>query len=288
VYATDLTGTDRSAAPVSVIIPAHNAEPFLEQAIRTVQRQTVKVTETIVIADDCDDRTAHLAKELGATVIEINRRNMAAGLNVGVSVGVSAATQPWIAFLDADDYWAEEKIAQQWKAVQACPAAAMASCDVLTVEDETISSNSEECRAERWTGVEHVLALPDCRLIERVHGQFLTTFFLATPTIMLRRDVFSQVGFFDETLIFGQTLEFFARVLAKNGLVFVEKPLTYHRIHDGSHTRDLAGYWETYISIVKHMAKHSELYPPGTGEAYRTQLKQRFHSAEKLLARGTK
>ena len=85
-------------APVSVVIPAHNAENFLEEAIRSVHAQTLKPSEIIVIADDCTDRTPQIAAELGATVLEQRRRNMAAGLNLGVK----ASTQPWIALLDAD------------------------------------------------------------------------------------------------------------------------------------------------------------------------------------------
>src|SRR5712691_9803637 len=109
-------------APISVVIPAYNAESFIAEAIQSVHAQTLKVAEIIVVADDCTDRTAQIAAELGATVLEQKRRNMAAGLNLGVN----ASTQPWIALLDADDFWDQNKIAlqwKQWKAIQSCPAA---------------------------------------------------------------------------------------------------------------------------------------------------------------------
>ena len=105
-------------APISVVIPAYNAESFLEGAIRSVRAQTLKVAEIIVVADDCTDRTPQIAAELGATVLEQKRRNMAAGLNVGVN----ASSQPWIALLDTDDFWDTDKIALQWKANDASPA----------------------------------------------------------------------------------------------------------------------------------------------------------------------
>jgi glycosyltransferase involved in cell wall biosynthesis len=103
-------------APISVVIPAYNAETFIAEAIQSVHAQTLKVAEIIVVADDCTDRTAQIAAELGATVLEHNRRNMAVGLNLGVNAG----TQPWIALLDADDFWDQNKIALQWKAIQSC------------------------------------------------------------------------------------------------------------------------------------------------------------------------
>jgi len=267
-------------APISVVIPAHNAESFLAEAIRSVQTQTLNVSEIIVVADDCTDRTAEIAADLGATVIEQKRRNMAAGLNLGVN----ASSRPWIALLDSDDFWEKDKIAWQWKAIEACPAAAIISCDVLTLMNQELSARSESHLQARWKRVKHTIAFGNCRYIERVEGSFITRFFIATPTVMLRRDVFSEVGLFDESLQFGQTLEFFARVLARYPLAFVERPLVYHRIHEGSHTMNFSGSWRSHLSIVNRLLKNPELYPRGAGEAYRTRVKEAFHQSERHLA----
>src|SRR6266571_3746361 len=102
-----------NAASISVAIPAHNAERFFEAAIRSAQAQSLKPAEIIVAADACTDRTSQIAAELGAKVFELNRRSMAAALNVAVKAGA----QPWIAFLDADDIWEAEKLAWQFKAI---------------------------------------------------------------------------------------------------------------------------------------------------------------------------
>jgi glycosyltransferase involved in cell wall biosynthesis len=267
-------------APISVVIPAYNAERFLATAIRSVQAQTLKVAEIIVVADACTDRTPQIAAELGAVVLEQQRRNMAAGLNLGVS----ASTQPWIAFLDADDLWDKDKVASQWQAIASWPDAAIVSCDVLTLMDEIVTARSDQYLRERWTNVKRATT-DHFHYAERVDGGFMTRFFVTTSTVMLRRDVFSSVGVIDESLLFGQTLEFFARVLGQHALVFVEKPLVYHRIHENNHTHNLAGYWEAYLSIVNRMLKHPELYPEGSGEAHRESLKRDFHQTERALIR---
>src|SRR6266404_7147267 len=126
----------------------------------------------IVIADSCTDRTPQIAAELGATVIEHERRNMAAGLNLGVN----ASSEPWIALLDADDFWHKDKIALQWKALEACPDAAIASCDVFTVIDQKITSRSKRYLRERWKDVDHVTVSENTQYIEKVDGGFLTRF----------------------------------------------------------------------------------------------------------------
>lgn len=263
------------------MIPAYNAESFLEEAIRSVQAQTLPVTEIIVVADDCTDRTPQIAADLGATVLEMKGRNPSAARNLGISV----CTQPWIALLDADDFWDKDKIALQWRAIEACPTAAITSCDVLTLIGREVTSRSERYLRERWKNLDHTIIDDHCYYVAKVDGDFLNRFFIATPTVMLRRDVFTSVGNFDESLIFGQHLEFFARVLARYPIAFVERPLVYQRLHDRSHTKDFAGWWTASLSIVNRMLKHPELYPEGAGEAHREYLKETFHQSEREVAR---
>lgn len=267
-------------APISVVIPAYNAESFIADAIRSVHAQTLKPTEIIVIADDCTDRTPQIAAELGAIVFEQKRRNMAAGLNLGIS----ASTQPWIAFHDADDLWEQDKIALQWKAVQACPAAII-SCDLCNVYQGKVMASSQRALRERWNNLESVAIGEDCHFFERVVADFLVNFYFQTSTVLLRRDVFSSVGNFDESLIYGQTRELFARVMARFPVAFVERPLVYVRIHSANHSRNLEGGWISYISIIDRMLKSPDIYPKGAGKALRESLKRDFHHNERELAR---
>lgn len=271
--------TDRIAVPISVVIPAYNAESFLADAIHSVQTQTVSVAEIIVIADSCTDRTEQVAANLGATVLTHQGRNMAKGLNIGVR----SSSQPWIALLDADDVWKKEKIELQWQVIQVGPPAALVACDLFTVQGENVTALSDRILRERWDNIHLIEVGEHARFLENVPGKFLPRFNILTTTAMLRRDVFSKVGFFDETLTFGQTLEFFARVLARYALLFVELPLVYHRRHDDNHTRDLDAYRSMYISMINRMLKHPDQYPEGTGEEYRVKLKQEFHQFERGL-----
>ena len=270
------------AAPISVIIPAHNEEEFLAEAIRSVYAQTLQPAEIIVIADDCTDRTAEIAAELGARVLEQNRRNMAAGLNLGVS----ASTQPWIALLDVDDFWNKRKLALQWQAIQSFPKAALISCDLVTLVDSRLHPVQRRYRRERWRGIDHQTINRYYHYLEIVPGELLTRINLGTPTVMLRRDVFSRVGLFAEELIYGQALELFARVMAHYPIVFVERSLVYHRRHEHNHTHasKLEEFWSTLLSIVDRMLKKPELYPKRAGQAYREQLKESFLFFERQLA----
>lgn len=272
-----------ASAPISVVIPAYNAENFLAEAIRSVHAQTLKPAEIIVIADDCTDRTPQIAAELGAIVLEQKRRNMAAGLNLGVK----ASSQPWLALLDADDIWDKRKLQLQWKAIKNCPDAALISCDVSILVDKKATPffGRRELR-DRWKDREYLTFKDHCYYLEKAHGDFLPRFDMHTTSAMLRRDIFSSIGLFDESLIFGQTLELFARVVARYPIAYVEKPLVYHRRHDRNHTRNPEAFWPMRISIIDRMLKNPSLYPEGAGEAYRERLKEQFVHFERAIARG--
>ena len=266
--------------PISVIIPALNAERFIEEAIRSAQNQTLRVAEIIVVADDCSDGTKAIASDLGARVLEHNCRNMSVGLNLGIG----QSKQPWIAFLDADDYWHPDKIALQWDAVEKFPEVGLISCDHYVIYPHVLASASQRELRERWQNIEAVTKNGDCYYIKKANGGFMTRFFIDTPTAVVRREVFSTVGLFDESLSHFQTFEFFARVLARYPLAFVQRPLVYSRVHDQNHTREMRG-WTSHLAVVDRMLKHPEQYAPGAGQAHREFLKRDFILAERILAR---
>jgi len=103
--------------------------------------------------------------------------------------------------------------------------------------------------------------------------------------VLLRRDVFSIVGNFDESLIYGQTRELFARVMARFPVAFVERPLVYVRVHSANHSRNVEAGWLFYLSIIERMLKNPDMYPKGAGKALRESLKRDFHHNERVLAR---
>jgi teichuronic acid biosynthesis glycosyltransferase TuaG len=95
---------------VSVIIPAYNAEAFLARAIRSVEGQTFRDFEILVVDDGSTDGTADVAQGFssvryvrGSHLGEAGARNR----------GLAEAEAGLVAFVDADDEWLPEKLARQ-------------------------------------------------------------------------------------------------------------------------------------------------------------------------------
>jgi glycosyltransferase involved in cell wall biosynthesis len=268
-------------APISVVIPARNAEKFIQEAIASVLAQTLPVAEIIVVADDCTDDTPRIARRLGAKTIEAKHRNISASINQGVR----ASSQEWIALLDADDLWDKQKIEFQWKAVQTFPDAAIISCDLYSLLDGRISKRSADQLRERRSKVASIAIFDEHgTYFSRVDGSVLMWFQVSPPTALIRRDVFDSAGFFDEQLLYNANVEFFARALKRSSLAVIEEALVCQRIRWNSHSTNVEGAWTAYISIVDRMLRHPDQYPAGAGEAYRGLLKQEFVTYERLLA----
>jgi glycosyltransferase involved in cell wall biosynthesis len=93
--------------PVCAVIPAHNRAGLLPRALASVRAQSHLPAEVIVVDDHSTDDTAAVAEARGAQVIRHDRNQ---GESAARNTGITAASQPWIAFLDSDDEWTPDHL----------------------------------------------------------------------------------------------------------------------------------------------------------------------------------
>jgi len=99
---------------VSVISPAYNAEKHLNKLTECVANQSMKVLEHIIIDDGSTDNTLPILRSLAkkySHIKVISQDNQGAG--IARNKGIAAAQGKYIAFLDSDDLWAEDKLRSQ-------------------------------------------------------------------------------------------------------------------------------------------------------------------------------
>ena len=105
---------------VSVIMPAFNAEDFIEAAVESVIAQTYSNWELFIIDDASTDATFAKAKKLAKQDFRIkifqNQKN--SGTGISRNKGIKAAQGDFIAFLDADDQWKPKKLQIQLQIMQ--------------------------------------------------------------------------------------------------------------------------------------------------------------------------
>jgi glycosyltransferase involved in cell wall biosynthesis len=104
---------------VSVVIPAFNAEKYLGEAIDSVLRQTVPVTEVVVVDDGSTDRTADIVRAYSDPVRYCHQTNH--GVGHACNRGASLARGEFLGFQAADDLWVAEKLERQLDAFRREP-----------------------------------------------------------------------------------------------------------------------------------------------------------------------
>lgn len=100
---------------VSIITPVYNGEKFITQCIESVLNQEYTNWELIIIDDHSIDSTINLIEEycLKDKRIKIIKNNKNKGVAYSRNQGLISAKGEFIAFLDSDDLWKEEKLEKQ-------------------------------------------------------------------------------------------------------------------------------------------------------------------------------
>ena len=200
------------SCPVSVIIPTYNRADFLNRALLSITRQTLKCSEIIVVDDGSTDNTLAVLETFSRT--EQVPLKILKQINKGVASarnrGIAAAAHEYIAFLDSDDHWHKKKIEVQFKALKENPG--------------YLISHTRE----KW--LRRGLHLNQKRKHIPQHGDIfqhsLQLCSVGMSTVMVSKDLFSQVGIFDETLRCCEDYDLWLRVSCRFSFNLINSPLT--------------------------------------------------------------
>jgi len=215
-----------ASAAVSVIIPCYRATATLQTAVRSVLAQSFADFELVIVDDGSPDATRLMAEQLAETdsrirVICQNNAGPAAARNLGLS----HSHAPIVAFLDADDRWTPDLLAQHVARFHA-----HAECGVsfarIRFFDPFLLQPGRVSAAVGQLKLAHVLGEnPTC----------------TTSNIVARRTVFEAVGGFDEKLTHGEDQEWIARVLATTSWLVSGLPrvLVHYRTSPAGLSADL-------------------------------------------------
>lgn len=114
--------------PLSVVIPTFRDGAALARALASIAHQTWRPTEIIVVDDaGNDDACATSLPDFADLPIRLVRLEQNVGPGGARNAGISAGSEPYIAFLDADDEWHAEKVERQMKVMQAPEAPAFSA-----------------------------------------------------------------------------------------------------------------------------------------------------------------
>jgi len=103
---------------LACVVPAHNEEAHIGDCLAALRNAAAhpalqsEPTELIVVLDRCTDATEALARHAGATVLQVDARNVGVARDVGARVAIARGAR-WLAFTDADTQVEPDWLAQQ-------------------------------------------------------------------------------------------------------------------------------------------------------------------------------
>lgn len=235
---------DSVHTPVSVIIPCYRCADTIQRAVDSVIAQTRPPEEIILIDDFSNDGGETLAvldrlrQEHQETNIKILQLNKNGGPGSARNAGWEQSSQPYIAFLDADDSWHPEKMAIQYQWMAAHP-------DVVLSGHPSIKISEGVALPE----------LPESLLARRINEcRLLFSNCLPTRSVMLKREV--SYRFFPEKRYAEDYLLWLTLVFNGQAAWFLNSPMAYsfkEEFGDGGLTGNLwraqQGILDTYQKI---------------------------------------
>jgi glycosyltransferase involved in cell wall biosynthesis len=215
---------------VDVIIPTRNRERFLEECIRSVERQTLKPRSVIVVDDGSSDGSLALLRKLASesdrlVVVPMPPRGVSAARNTAIA----RSTAELIAFLDSDDAWDKDKLEQQVRMFSADrPQLGLVYSGFRRVGDDGRSLNLPD-----------VVPIRRGRLFDDMLHRFHA---IALSTMVIRRDLLVRIGGFDENLVQAEDRDICLKLARISEFDCVSEPLVSFRVHDES----------TYERAIRH------------------------------------
>jgi len=193
---------------VSIIIPTYNRGYCLQKAIDSVLSQTYHNFELIVVDDGSEDNTDKLVKNYGSDIVYIRQKNK--GPAAARNRGVQAARYDLLAFLDSDDWFAENKLEVQLGAMLEKPAYLISHTQEIWYRNGRVLN--QKTRHKKNSGDIFCQSLEICAV--------------GMSTVMLHRKIFEHYGLFDEGYPCCEDYEFWLRVSAEQEFLLVDQPLT--------------------------------------------------------------
>ena len=273
----------------SVVIPAFNAAATLARAIESVQAQSWPVHEIIVVDDGSTDATAEVARRFAGAVRLIRQTN--SGVSVARNAGAAAATGDWLAFLDADDWYAEDRIKLHAEWI-----AADATLDCLTGDYEyrddagtllgTSMAQHESGRMmlAKAAGAARVVMESPAEI-----AAFVADHFGDTHTLSLPRSRFIELGGYPTGYKVCEDVHFLTRLVAKSRRIgVISQSLGVYVIHGASATRrnPVAAQREN-VRTLTDLARLAENFPAAVREGVAARMNSaRYNLGCALSKRG--
>lgn len=209
----------KETALTSVIIPCFNSERWILETLSSVYSQTYPNIEVIVVDDGSVDNTKELVLSFDEKISYYYQENK--GPSAARNLGIKKARGDYIAFLDSDDVWEQDKLSKQVNFLEKNEDVHLVFSNVTLINEqgETLYTHFNKVPSEKD------------EIIKKFFEGNIT---MNTPSIVARRDSVINAGGFDEELPLREDHFFLMMMTHKYKIFHFKEPLVKRRVSQQS------------------------------------------------------
>ncbi len=192
---------------VSVIIPSYNRAHTLPRALDSVLAQTRRADEIILVDDGSTDETEQLIKQNYPEVSYLKQENR--GVSAARNQAIKQARGDWLALLDSDDAWLPEKLDKQLSLLAQQPEFKLIHSDEIWIRNGV---RVNQMKKHAKTG-------------GQIFQQCLPLCAISPSAAVIHRELFGEIGLFDETLPACEDYDLWLRITARYPVLYCEDAL---------------------------------------------------------------
>ena len=202
---------NKNTFSISVVIPMYNSEKTILKALLSVVNQTYLPAEIIIVNDGSTDNSQKIVEEFiinnnkQYSFLLLNKSN--GGVSSARNIGIKRATGEYIAFLDSDDRWLPEKLQKQM----------MFFRDNEDIDLLATNRNNEI--------VDSFMGIKFSTLTKISSKLLLFKNFLSPPTVVMKKSIVNEIGYFDENQRYAEEGDFWIRVCKDNNCYLLNESL---------------------------------------------------------------
>ena len=243
---------------ISIVIPVYNAEKYLEQCLNSIQNQTYKNFEVILVNDGSIDHSETICKEF----VEVDTRfryflKVNGGASSARNFGLDHVTGDFITFIDADDWVDENHLEVLINNIKEnnsdMAVSSIKKFDNVSSFEFRVYSNQEKylLNYNKLNRDEFLVILP--KLIHASNSYKIAV------SKLFKKELVKDIRF-DESIVYGEDLDFFFKIYNNiNSISYVDEVTYVYRLHDESTSSKFnQQYAEQELLIYKKMYEKIE------------------------------
>lgn len=218
---------------ISIVIPTYNDERFVGFALDSVFAQTYRNWEIIVVDDGSTDGSVHVARQYGDRVKVFEQSN--SGSAAARNRGIQESMAPYVAFLDADDFWLPHKLEAQMKYLASHPESDFIFCAWREWHWPQVGDPNELVNGNAASVTD--IAEIDANESGWLYPRLLLDCFIQTSTVLVRKSFLERVGVFDTSLKRGQDYDLWLRCSRATPIAKISHIGSLYRLRNDSITK---------------------------------------------------